>query len=71
MIDSLLYITKNLFIQFRDMALEIISCGCYKPPLPISTNPTEVEIVESGSKSLSPNTIQPEPALTDWDTMLN
>ncbi|KAI5093987.1 hypothetical protein C0J45_15711 [Silurus meridionalis] len=51
--------------KFRDMALEIISCGCYRPAFPISRSSEEVEIVESGSKQLSPNTIQPEPALTN------
>lgn len=56
--------------QFRDMALEIMSCGCYRPMFPNPSSAGEVEIVETDSKRLSPNTIQPEPALTDWDPTL-
>ncbi|XP_027007176.1 opsin-VA-like [Tachysurus fulvidraco] len=51
--------------KFRDMALEIISCGCYRPTLQKSSGSTEMEIVETGSKHLSPNCVQPEPALSN------
>ncbi|XP_060745210.1 parapinopsin-like [Tachysurus vachellii] len=51
--------------KFRDMALEIISCGCYRPTLQISSSSTEADIVETGSKHLSPSSIQPEPAMTN------
>ncbi|XP_053544098.1 opsin-VA-like [Ictalurus punctatus] len=51
--------------QFRDMALVIISCGFFNPSLHTSCSAREADIVETGSKRLSPNTIQPDPALTD------
>ncbi|TSK13307.1 Opsin-VA [Bagarius yarrelli] len=51
--------------KFRDMALEIISCGCYRPLISMSNSSKRVDMVETGCKRLTPNTIQPEPTLIE------